>query len=62
MPPQRYGYANLVVYALTVAEDTKVQEPSTYSEAVISSESTQWVVAINEEIEFLHKNQIWKNW
>jgi hypothetical protein len=29
-PPQRYGYADLVAYALTVAEDTAVQEPSTY--------------------------------
>jgi hypothetical protein len=59
-PPQRYGYADLVAYALTVAEDTAVQEPSTYSEAVTSSESAQWVVAMNEEIESLHKNQTWE--
>jgi hypothetical protein len=56
-PPQRYGYVDLVAYALTVAEDTVVQESSTYSEAVTSSESSQWVIAMNEEIESLHKNQ-----
>jgi hypothetical protein len=56
-PPQRYGYADLVAYALTVAEDTTVQKPSALSEAVTSSESAYWVVAMNEEIESLHKNQ-----
>lgn len=49
-PPQRYGYADLVAYALTLAEETGVQEPSTYSEAVTCNESAQWVVAMNEEI------------
>lgn len=40
-----------------MAEDTVVQEPSTYLEAMTSSEFAQWVVAMNEEIESLHKNQ-----
>jgi hypothetical protein len=39
-----------------MVEDTGIKEPSTYSEVVISSESAQWVVAMNEEIEFLRKN------
>jgi hypothetical protein len=60
MPPQRYGYANLVAYALIVAEDTAVQEPSTFLEVVTSSESAQLVVAMNKEIESLHKNQTWE--
>jgi hypothetical protein len=33
-----------------------VQEPSTLSKSVKSSESAYWIVAMNEEIEFLHKN------
>jgi len=57
--PQRYGFADLVACALTVAEDTVVQEYSTFSEAVTSSESAFWVVAMNEEIESLCKNQTW---
>jgi hypothetical protein len=56
-PPRRYGYAFLLVYALTVAEDIGVQEPSNYSEAVTSNESIQQIVAMNEEIESFHKNQ-----
>jgi hypothetical protein len=43
-----------------VADDIIVQEPSTYLEVVRSSESTQWVVAMNVEIESLHKNQNWE--
>jgi hypothetical protein len=50
----------LVAYALAVVKDTTVQEPFTYSEVVTSSESGQWVVAMNEEIKSLHKNQIWE--
>jgi len=48
----------LIAYAFTVAKDTSIQEPSTYSKFVTSSESAQWVVAMNEEIKSLHKNQI----
>lgn len=40
-PPERYDYANLVVYALSVAEDIEVHEPWTYHEAITSGESTQ---------------------
>jgi hypothetical protein len=43
-----------------VVEDTAVQEPSTYSEVVTSSESAQWVIAMNEKIDSLHKNQTWE--
>ncbi|GLT72015.1 hypothetical protein SLA2020_439880 [Shorea laevis] len=56
-PPQRYGYADLVAYALTVAENTTFQKPSALSEAVTSSESAYRVIAMNGEIESLHKNQ-----
>jgi hypothetical protein len=57
--PQRYGFADLVACSLTVAEDIVVQECSTLSEAVRSNESAFWVVAMNEEIESLCKNQAW---
>jgi hypothetical protein len=59
-PPKRYGYVDLIAYALIVAEDIAVQEPSTHSEAVTSSGFAQWVAAMNEEIESLHKNQTWE--
>ena len=59
-PPKKYGYANLVSYALSIAENIEVEEPSTYKEAITSSKSAQWVVAMSEEIESLHKNLTWE--
>jgi hypothetical protein len=56
-PPQRYGYADLVAYALTVAKNTTFQKPFAFSETVTSSESAYRVIAINEKIKSLHKNQ-----
>lgn len=33
-PPERYGYEDMVAYALQVAEEVDPYEPSTYREAV----------------------------
>jgi hypothetical protein len=56
-PPHRYVFSDLVLCALTVAKDTVVQESSTPSEVVTSSKSAFWIVAMNEEIKSLHRNQ-----
>jgi len=57
-PPQRY--ADMVAYALSVAEETDgIGEPSTYSEAVSRDDSAKWLIAMNEEIESLHQNKTW---
>ena len=58
--PQRYAYADLVAYALIVIENIENDKPQTYHEAIISRESTQWIVAMNEEIESLQKIHNWK--
>lgn len=59
--PQRYAEADLVAYALNVAEDIDTTEgPSIYSEAVSSKNSSKWMIAIQEEMESLHKNDTWK--
>ena len=62
-PLQRYAYANLVACALSMAESIEnkephtyheaIKEPHTYHEAITSKESTQWIVAMNKEIESL---------
>ena len=50
----------LVAYALTVAEEIpKGVEPSTYIEAISCPSSFNWVLAMQEEMESLHKNQTW---
>lgn len=46
-------------FALTVAEDIIHHEPSSYHEAVSSSQVASWVQAMTEEMESLHKNQTW---
>ena len=58
-PPQKYGYSDLVAYALTTAEGMGIHEPSTYTEAVTCVESEKWATAMVEELESLHKNQTW---
>ncbi|KAL6312488.1 hypothetical protein AAG906_032849 [Vitis piasezkii] len=39
-PPQRYAYADLVAYALSMAKSIEMEEPQTYHEAITSREST----------------------
>ena len=38
-PSQRYAYADLVAYALSVAESIENEEPQTYHEAITGRES-----------------------
>jgi hypothetical protein len=59
--PARYtNDDNLVAYALSIAQEVNDGvEPVSYTEAVSCVESSQWLVAMNEEIESLHKNNTW---
>ncbi|KAG8488518.1 hypothetical protein CXB51_016434 [Gossypium anomalum] len=59
-PPKKYVEADLVAYALNVAEDIDAnQEPSNYSEAISCEDSEKWMFAMQEEMESLHKNKTW---
>ncbi|KAG8490975.1 hypothetical protein CXB51_014094 [Gossypium anomalum] len=59
-PPKKYAEADLVAYALNVAEDIDTnQEPSNYSKAVSCEDSKKWMFAMQEEMESLHKNRTW---
>ena len=56
-PPQEYGEADLVAYALIVVDNIESsEEPSTYEEAISCSDSCTWMIAMQEEIESFHKN------
>ncbi|XXG70306.1 hypothetical protein AAC387_Pa06g3094 [Persea americana] len=57
--PQRYGYEDIVAYALNTAESIE-SELVTYRDAITSKESVKWAIAMGEEIESLHKNQTWE--
>ena len=56
-PLLRYAEADLVAYALNVAKgiDSRV-EPSNYSKAVNCDDSGKGMIAMQEEIKSLHKN------
>ena len=50
----------LAPYALTVTEEIpEAIKPSTYTEAIFCPSSSNWVLAMQEEMESLHKNQTW---
>ena len=55
-PPQRYGETDLVAYTLNVVEGIdSSEEPSTYTEAASCDDSSRWMIAMQEEMESLHK-------
>ena len=59
-PPHKYGEADLIAYALSVADNIESsEEPSTYEEAISCSDSGKWMIAMQEEMESLHKNWTW---
>ena len=54
--PERYGYADLVSYALLTSEDLDDSKPKSYKEAMGSKDKKQWAQAMKEEMESLDKN------
>jgi len=50
----------LVPYAFTIAEEIPQSvETSTYTEAISYPSSPNWILAMQEEMESLHKNRTW---
>nr|CAH65740.1 OSIGBa0127D24.3 [Oryza sativa] len=61
-PPRKYiEEANIVTYALSVAEEIEGNtEPSTYSDAIVSDDCNRWITAMHDEMESLEKNHTWE--
>lgn len=55
-PPERYGFEDMASYALS----TTSGDPSTFQDAIISSERDRWMEAMVEEMESLKKNKTWE--
>lgn len=52
--------ADYITFACVVVQETEEANDSlTYSEVVSCDDSTKWLIAIQEEVEFLHKNKTW---
>ncbi|KAH9743535.1 hypothetical protein KPL70_003339 [Citrus sinensis] len=59
-PPQRYGYADLIAYALAASHEIDEDEPTSYKEAIKSSYKSEWQRAMEDEIDSLYKNNTWE--
>ena len=54
--PQKYGEADLITYALSVANNIESnEEPFTYEQVVSCCDLGKWMIAMQEEMESLHK-------
>ncbi|KAH9770122.1 Integrase catalytic domain-containing protein [Citrus sinensis] len=59
-PLQRYGYADLIIYALAASHEIDKDEPTSYREAMKSSYKSKWQRAMDDEIDSLYKNNTWE--
>ncbi|KAA0067463.1 Retrovirus-related Pol polyprotein from transposon TNT 1-94 [Cucumis melo var. makuwa] len=57
--PTRYGYADLVAYALTCATDSIKADPLTFEDAIVSDSQKKWKDPTEAELFSLQKNQTW---
>ncbi|KAH9744862.1 hypothetical protein KPL70_003863 [Citrus sinensis] len=55
--PVRYGYADLIAYALLCADEVTIEEPANFSEAMESVHCDKWLEAMQDEMESLQRNQ-----
>lgn len=58
-PPLRYKDANLVAYALAVADEIEKDEPKSFKEAMRSKDRKFWSNAADDEIDSLKRNHTW---
>lgn len=58
-PPSRFANADLIAFALNVADVLELEEPTSYSEAKRSKDWPKWKRAMEEEFQSLVKNQTW---
>ena len=50
MKTNRYGYADLICYALSVVEEIQDEELRNFKEAIEEKESQYWLPTMNEEM------------
>lgn len=47
--PKKYGIADLISYALMVAEDVNGGEPTSYKKVVRSKQKSEWLTAMRKK-------------
>lgn len=58
--PNRYGYADLIAFALVSAHEVLEDEPKSYKAALACKDSEKWKQAVREEMRPLHENNTWE--
>ena len=58
--PKRYGYVDLIRFALVAASEVLKEEPKSFKVVLASKEKEKWLNAMNEEIKPLHDNHTWE--
>ena len=49
-----------IAYALSIVKETlDVEEPSKYVDAILTLDSTSWLIAMNDELKSLYRNKTW---
>jgi len=51
---------NYIVYALEVGENFYFDEPKSYKNTIQSKKASEWLIAMNKEMQSLKKNQTWE--
>ena len=58
--PERYGVAaDLISYALAIAETKTSEEPAIYKQVMRTKDKRKWVAVMEEEMASLRKNKTW---
>lgn len=53
----RYGYVNLIAYALLCADDMAIEESGSYTQAVENKDIDKWIEAMRDEMDSLLRNK-----
>ncbi|KAG8483031.1 hypothetical protein CXB51_021957 [Gossypium anomalum] len=60
LEPRRFYRGNLVEYALSIVKSINLANLSNYSEVVQAPNFSKWLLAMEEEMECLQKNETWQ--
>ena len=57
--PKRYGIADLISFALMVADEMTGEEPENFKQAMNSRDRGKWLSAMEDEMISLKRNNTW---
>lgn len=57
--PDIFGYTNLIAFALISVDDMAIEELGSYSKAIESKGCDKWLIAMQEEMDSLQRNNTW---